>query len=177
MRLRSAFSLLELMIVVVIIGIVYAMALSSFNPPVKKELDTFSLTTLPQYLRKNHPLVDAKLVCFKPCGKCKIMVDGEWKEEDEVDLFSKGSVKSYTLDIEGFATEKEFAPHDMNDAYRQACFILHKNANDSLSPIVLESKGEYIYYKAGYEEVEKYESLAQIQDQYQKVANMIRNEH
>lgn len=176
MRLRSAFSLLELMIVVVIIGIVYAMALSSFKPPEKKEMDAFSLTTLPQYLRQNYPLVDARLVCFKPCGKCKIMVDGEWKE-DEVDLFPKGGVKSYTLDIEGFATEKEFFPHDMNDAYRQACFILHKNSNDSLSPIVLESKGEYIYYKAGYEEVEKYESLAQIQNQYQKVANMIRNEH
>lgn len=176
MILRRAFSLIELMLVVVIIGIVYAMALSTFKPPEKKELETFSLTMLPQYLRQNFSLMDAKLVCFSPCGKCKMLVDGEWME-DEVDLFPSSDVKSYELDLEGFAIEKEFAPHDIKDAYRKACFILHKRPNDSISPLVLETEGKFLYYKAGYEEVERYDSLAAIQDQYQKVTNIIRDEH
>jgi len=174
--LRRAFSLIELMLVVVIIGIVYAMALSSFKPPDKKELESFSLKDLPKYLRENFPLSDAKLVCFKPCGKCSLLVDGEWKE-DEVELFSNSDVKSYTLDLEGFAIEKEYVPYDITDAYRQSCFVLHKATNDAISPIILESDGSFIYYKAGYEEVKSYTSLAVIQDEYQKIANIIRDEH
>lgn len=174
--LRSAFSLLELMLVVVIIGIVYAMALSSFKPSEKAELDSFSLTTLPQYLRKNFPLQEAKLVCFKPCGKCTLMVDGEWTG-DEVDLFTSSDVTSYTLDKEGFASEEEFIPQDSKDAYRQACFILNKHVNDSISPIVLKFEDDFLCYKSGYEEVQSYASLAAIQGEYQKIVNIIRDEH
>ncbi len=174
-RMRSAFSLLELMLVVVIIGIVYAMALSSFKPSEKKELDAVTMRTLPKYLRQNFPLADAKIVCFSPCGKCGVMADGEWME-DELELFPNSDVKSYTLDTQGFATEKEFAPQDMNDAYREACFVLHKEANDAISPFVLQSEGSFLYYRAGYEEVEEYDSLTAIQSEYQRVANIIRDE-
>jgi len=166
---------MEILIVVVIVGIVYAMLLSSAKPPDPKELEAFSLMTLPKYLRENFALQDAKLVCFEPCGKCNVLVDGEWQEEP-VELFSSSDVRSYSLDTEGFAKQSEFAPHDIQDAYKQACFILHKRTNGSIDPIVLESGGEFIYYKAGYEDVESFSSLSSIQTQYQKTSNTIRNE-
>ena len=174
MKSRPAFSLIELMLVVVIIGIVYAMALSSFKAPEKEDIDSSSLRTLPQYLRKNFSLMDAKIVCFKPCGKCQLMVDGELNQ-DSIDLFSSSDVTSYALDVKGFAQEKEFVPHDITDGYTEACFILHKRANDSISPIVLESEGKFIYYRAGYEEVQEYDSLASIQAEYEKIVNIIRD--
>ena len=166
---------MELMLVVVIIGIVYAMALSSFKPPDNKDLESVSLMSLPKYLRENFALQDAKLVCFEPCGKCEVLVDGQW-QEDKIELFTSSDVRSYTIDIEGFAAESEFAPHDIDDAYKQACFILHKRSNDSIEPIVLENEGSFIYYKAAYEEVEKYPTLSAIQTQYQQQSSTIRNE-
>ncbi len=173
---KRAFSLIELMLVIVIVGIVYSLAISSFKPPDEEGVEALTLETLPGYLRRNFALSDAKLVCFEPCGKCGVMVDGEWMEE-ELDLFSSSKVKSYSLDLEGFAIEKEFAPHDMQDAYKKACFILHKRSNDSIESIVLENEGKFIYYKAGYAEAESYDSLALIQSEYQKTADIIRDEH
>ncbi len=171
---RAGFSLMELMIVVVIIGIVYAMALSTFKAPGPNRQDSFSLMTLPAYLRENFALMDTKIVCFEPCGTCQILVDGEWLE-DEIELFDSSDIHAYTLDVEGFATEAEFVPHDIKDAYREACFILHKRANDAISPIVLGVDKQFIYYKAGYEEVKAYDSLAQIQNEYTQTAELIRN--
>ncbi|MDF1881904.1 prepilin-type N-terminal cleavage/methylation domain-containing protein [Sulfurimonas sp. MAG313] len=172
--MKKAFTLMELMLVVVIIGVVYAMALSSMKPPDIKELEAFSLMTLPKYLRNNYALSDAKIVCFSPCGKCGVLVDGQWLE-DTIELFSSTDVRSYTLDTEGFANEAQFAPHDIEDAYRQACFILHKNTNGAIDPIVLENEEKFIYYKAAYEEPETFESLGLIQSLYQNELNTIRN--
>lgn len=170
--MKSAFSLIELMLVVVIIGIVYALALSSFKPPEKQGIDVFTLYTLPDYLRENFVLSDAKIVCFEPCGKCNLMVDGAWQEE-EIELFDSSDVNSYTLDLEGFAQEKEFVPQDREDGYRKSCFVLHKRPNGSIEPIVLEKEKRFIYYKAGYEDAKEYESLATLQIEYQKIANEI----
>jgi len=173
--LRSAFSLIELMLVVVIIGIVYAMALSSFKVPDSKDLDAVTLLSLPQYLRNNFALQDAKIVCFEPCGTCQVLVNDEWQEE-ELELFDSSDVRSYTLDIEGFAIESEFAPHDKKDAYKQACFILHKGVNDAIDPLILKTKDRYIYYKSAYETVNEYKTLTAIQDEYKDVIETIRSE-
>ncbi len=172
---RRAFTLMELMIIIVIIGIVYAMALSSFKIPDPKKLESFSMLDLPEYLRKNYPLTDTKLVCFEPCGSCKVLVDGEWME-DEIELFDSSDVRAYTLDVKGYASQKVFAPHDMNDAYKEACFILHKRVNDAIEPIVLEANKQFIYYQAGYEKAKVYTSLSQIENEYTQTLERIRNE-
>jgi len=172
---KHAFSLMELMLVVVIIGVIYAMALSSLKPPTTKDIEAFSLLTLPKYLRENFALQDAKLVCFEPCGKCGVLVDGQWQEET-IELFTSSDVHSYSLDVEGFAKASEFAPHDIEDGYKQACFILHKMSNDAIEPIILEENGRFIYYKAAYEEVKSYDTLTAIQGVYQKETNTIRTQ-
>ena len=70
---RRAFSLMELMLVVVIIGVVYAMSLSSLKPPEKKELEAFSLLTLPKYLRENFAFYTTCLCCFDAFVKEQVL--------------------------------------------------------------------------------------------------------
>jgi hypothetical protein len=132
------------------------------------------LATLPKYLRENFKLSDAKIICFEPCGKCEVLVDGQFLDE-ELSLFDKSNVKSYELSFEGYGTEKEYLPYDKQDPYKQACFVLHKYANGAIEEVVLESDDEFIYYKAGYERTKSYPSLAKLQDAYKKELNAIRD--
>jgi len=172
--IRKAFSLLELILVVVIVGIVYALALSTMKVPSTKDAEAFTLATLPKYLRENFKLSDAKIICFEPCGKCSVAVDGEFLEE-ELSLFDKSNVKSYELSFEGYGTEKEYIPYDKQDPYKQACFVLHKWPNGAIEEVVLESDDSFIYYKAGYEKTDTYSSLAKLQDAYKKELDAIRD--
>ncbi len=172
--MKKAFSLLELMLVVIIVGIVYTLALSTMKIPNENDIEAFSLETLPEYLRNNFKLLDAKIICNEPCGKCKVLVDGEFLDE-ELDLFDKSGIKSYELSYEGYGTEKEYLPYDENDPYKQACFVLHKWPNGAIEEVVLESDNNFIYYKAGYKKVKTYTSLANLQDNYKKELNAIRS--
>jgi len=172
--IRKAFSLLELMLVIVIVGVIYTLALSTMKVPSPKDAETFTLATLPKYLRENFKLSDAKIICFEPCGKCSVLVDGEFLQE-ELSLFDKSNVKSYELSFEGYATEKEYIPYDKQDSYKQACFVLHKWPNGAIEEVVLESDDNFIYYKAGYEKTKSYKSLATLQDAYKKELDAIRD--
>lgn len=165
---------MELIIVVVIIGVMYALGLSQMKAPKTEDIESFTLFTLPQYLRDNYRLSDAKIVCLEPCGKCSVLVDGAFLEK-ELELFESANVKSYELSLDGYATEKEYLPYDKQDTYKQACFVLHKGVNDSIEPVVLEVEGRFIYYKAGYEKAKSYKSLAILQDSYKKELDLIRN--
>ena len=173
---KPAFSLLELMLVVVIVGIVYTLALSTMKASKKTDADAFTLKTLPKYLRENFKLSDVKILCFEPCGKCQVIVDDEPLEE-EIMLFENADVKSYELSFEGYATQKEYLPYDKDDPYKQACFVLHKRVNDSIESVVLELDKEFIYYKAGYNKAEVYESLVSLQDAYKKELDEIRDNY
>ncbi len=172
--MKKAFSLLELILVVVIVGIVYTLALSTMKVPNKDDIEAFTLETLPQYLRDNFKLLDAKIICNEPCGNCRVLVDGAFLDE-ELSLFQEADVKSYELSYEGYGTEKEYLPYDANDPYKQACFVLHKWPNGAIEEVVLESEKGFIYYKAGYEKVKTYKSLANLQDAYKKELNAIRS--
>jgi len=172
--IRKAFSLLELMLVVVIVGVVYALALSTMKVPSKTDAEAFTLATLPKYLRENFKLSDAKIICFEPCGKCSVVVDGEFLDE-ELSLFDKSNVRSYELSYEGYGTEKEYLPYDVQDPYKQACFVLHKWSNGAIEEVVLESDDSFIYYKAGYDKPISYKSLAKLQDAYKQELDVIRD--
>jgi prepilin-type N-terminal cleavage/methylation domain-containing protein len=172
---RKAFTLMELMLVVVIVGIIYAMALSTFKIPDVKDLDALSLQTLPKYMRETFPLMDAKMVCFEPCGECGFLVNGEWNE-DKLELFNTTDVTAYRIDREGYTHEQEYAPHDVNDAYKKACFILHKRSNDSIEATILQVQKDFYYYRAAYEEVKHFDTLNSVEQFYQQRMARIEDE-
>ena len=163
------------MIVVVIAGIAAAMALSSFKLPDGKTVEGLTLMTLPQYMRENFPLMDVKLVCFEPCGQCSFLVNGEWDGEP-LDLFETNSVDAFSIDREGFTHEAEFAPHDIKDAYKEACFILHKRQNDAIDELALKVDEDVYFYKAAYEGVQGFDSLSALEQAYQKELRTIEDE-
>jgi len=93
--MRKAFSLIELLIVVVIIGIVYSLSLDSIKSLTEKK--QFSLKDLKNYMKSIPYTEKVKIVCLKGNEKCTIYVDSEKYEERK--LFSDENIETYRYDF------------------------------------------------------------------------------
>jgi prepilin-type N-terminal cleavage/methylation domain-containing protein len=130
------FTLIELLIVILIIGIVYALFVSGFDTRAKvtplrfEELKTTLLT-----LSKNRPV---RVECRgEACETCRIIQEGQ--EEREIVLFhEKPHVFAY--DRHGYLKEKRYAD--------ERCFDFTIRANLSSDTILVEREGKYYLFYA-----------------------------
>ena len=128
---KRAFTLIELIIVLIIIGLVYSLYSPNFNN--KKKVTKFE--NLKEFLLQNYhaPL---KLECFgEQCKKC--FVNG--KELKKYQLFNQRP-KTYFFDEFGYLEEKNF-----NDDKK--CFEFEIYDNKSSSNILVEKDLKfYLFY-------------------------------
>jgi prepilin-type N-terminal cleavage/methylation domain-containing protein len=95
---KKAFSLMELMIVIVIIGAVYTLAITNLKPSVVEEKAKLSLLTLKEYLMpftKEHQ--DVLFVCAQNCSDCSIYVAGE--KVQDIEGFLQETPEVYRYDF------------------------------------------------------------------------------
>ena len=90
--MKKAFSLIELLIVIVIIGVVYTLAIGNFQK-VGNETQKVTLKSLKEYLQKFPHAEKVKLLCLDDCSKCTVIADGE--VQTKLDDFLDASVKVY----------------------------------------------------------------------------------
>ncbi len=94
--MKKAFSLIELLIVIVIIGVVYTLSVGSFKK-VKDESKKLSLQNLKIYLQNIPHDRSVELLCLDDCFSCDVLVDG--KKLNEIDDFLDKSVRVYRYDF------------------------------------------------------------------------------
>lgn len=96
---RAAFSLIELIIVVVIMGIVYTLSITSFDALKAKESGV-DLQNLKAYMQGIEHEESVELICTDECSICSIYVDNEVYTSDSVfkDILND-SVKVYRYDF------------------------------------------------------------------------------
>ena len=73
---KKAFTLIELLLVVVIIGVVYGLVINSMKRINNKE-ENLNFETLPSYLESMFQQNHVALVCIDNCHKCALYVDHE----------------------------------------------------------------------------------------------------
>ena len=97
---RYAFSLIELLIVIVIIGVVYTLAVTSFARA-GEESTHISLINLREYLQSFQHEKNVKFLCLDDCSSCDIIVDSEIDEtvKGSFDNFIDSSIKVYKYDV------------------------------------------------------------------------------
>ncbi|MEA2100528.1 MAG: prepilin-type N-terminal cleavage/methylation domain-containing protein [Campylobacterota bacterium] len=97
---RYAFSLIELLIVIVIIGVVYTLAIESFAKASDRSKQV-TLLNLKEYLQSIPHEKSVKFLCLDDCSSCDIFVDGEIEEglKGSFDNFLDTSVKVYRYDF------------------------------------------------------------------------------
>ena len=84
--MKKAFSLIELMIVIVIMGVIYTLSVQSFSNK-SEESKKVTLLNLKEYMQGLEHEKSVKLLCLDDCKSCDLFVDGEKKRviEDFLD--------------------------------------------------------------------------------------------
>lgn len=168
---KRGFTLFELMIVIVIIGVVYGLLVRNFtiNQPDKEVL---TLKNLPAFMREKFKNEDKKveLLCMDDCSICKFIVDSS-ESNQSVELFEQySSPEVYTLVNENL---KKIEFGDIFEDYKtqKVCFKYTLYPNKSSDRFVLVYKDNIFMYDNFYEKTKEFQTLIDAQGFWNDLRN------
>lgn len=154
---RYAFTLIELMIVIVIIGIVYVLALTSIKSHSDKK-ESLTLRTLPKFMESIHSHDELFLTCIDNCKACYLFRDGEF--EDEIDPFIDEDIRIYKYDVNLGTNEIHYTPFfDEEGREFDVCFRYELSPEGVHSEMAVESESGVIAYPSYFGEVREYKKI------------------
>jgi prepilin-type N-terminal cleavage/methylation domain-containing protein len=94
--MKKAFSLIELMIVIVIMGLMYTLSIQSFSNTANK-LNKVTLLNLKEYMQGLDYQKSVRFLCLDDCKSCDILIDGV--KQNTIEDILDDSVLSYEYDF------------------------------------------------------------------------------
>ena len=156
---RRGFSLVELLIVVVVMGIVYKFTLNSLSDIEQSQHQTkLNLLNLKKKLLQYDFENQARVVCYNDCFTCKVILDN--KKEIDIEPFLSQEVVLYSYDNElAEFVEKENEPYfNKENVEKQSCFSFRVFKNGSSEQLYVQSEGK-VYWLGDYFKIKVYDSL------------------
>ena len=161
MQTKRAFSLIELLIVILIIGVVYTLAISNFQK-LEEGTTNINLQTLKKFLQKIQYEKNVKLLCIDECSSCELFIDGEKsnKYKGLFDDFLDKDVKVYKYDFSlGYIEYQNEIYFNSEDVEEEVCFS-YSIDKKGIGEQVLVEHDEYVYDFSSYlGGVKRYDSL------------------
>lgn len=140
---KRAFTLIELLIVVLIIGIVYTLAVSNIQS-LKDDKVKPSLLNLKNYLISLSYNDSVKLMCLDKCNDCSIYIDGKLNKKHSTgfDDFLDSSVETYRYDFNlGMINLKKKIYYNLKDIEKEICFSYKVDKKWVGDQVIVEYKG------------------------------------
>jgi len=155
---KQAFTLIELLIVVIIIGIVYTLAINSLNDIKRfQEGKKITLSNLKEQLFSYEFDKEIRIVCFDDCLTCKVIIDRE--KEISIDPFLDKDIVIYRYDNElAQMVREEIEPYFSSEKEERSCFSFRIYKNGSSEQIYVQ-KGKRVYWLGDYFKTKVYDSL------------------
>lgn len=162
--MKKAFTLIELVLVVIIMGVVYMFAISSLEKV--KQLshnDIPTLQNLKRFLLQKEFEKKARFVCFEECEQCSVILDK--KAEETITGFFQKQPKIYrydaTLGMEQIQSEPYF---DADGIQHQTCFSYTIYKDGTSDQIFVEEGGSIYDYGEYFDDVKLYDSIEEAQE-------------
>ncbi len=153
------------MIVVVLIGVTYALVLSNFNT--KKKVHILKVSNIKESLLpfwSKGKRIDFYL--YHNCQKSAIFINEDYQEELEADIklseFDK--IEVYKPDYRGEATKVEFTPVMIEKKLQKVCYKYTLFPNGSNSSYILKKKKAYYIFYPYFQDVNSSEDLSEAMD-------------
>jgi hypothetical protein len=141
---RTAMTILELLVVVLIIGIVYTFGLFALN---KTSVSTSNITlnTLKTSLGASSGGKTITLVCDTDCTTCTTILRDS-SNTTSVRLAQKDSLSVHTFDPNGELQKANPVIYSRNGVLKEGCFSYTLNADGTSSHLLLKSGPNYYLY-------------------------------
>ena len=158
---KRGFSLIELLIVIVIIGVIYTLVLSKLHTP-KTQMQKPSFLNLKEYLltfSQDNSAVE--LLCKKSCSRCAIYSNGE--KIKDIESFFDASVELYRYDffLGDVALQQE------------SCFDFSVDADGVSDQVIIRYKQKVYDYTPYFSGVQAYSSLEELKDAKEKLIGAV----
>jgi len=168
---RSAFSLLELLVVILIISIVYFLGFSGVD---KSENKPKALTPLNLKTTIMHSALfsgEATLVCINKCSNCYLRQDISSPFEEYENKIDLAGTKVYTLDSQETLLEMT----DKRYQDQKICLEMHFYKNGSSTQLILENNHGIYFLPAFFGEAKKVDTLIEAKDLWLKNNRLVAN--
>jgi len=158
--LKKAFSLIELLIVILIIGIVYTLSVGNFKK-IKDESTKLTLQNLKEYLQKFPHEKSVRLLCLDDCSSCDILVDGE-KLKEIKGLLDK-SVRVYRYDFNlGMQDKSREVYFNSENVEEDVCFSYSVDKKGVGDQVIVEFKDKVYDFSIYLSSTPVYDSLEEV---------------
>ena len=167
---KNAFTLIELLIVVVIMGLVYTLGINKIQTmtDVKEHL---SLSKLKKYLQSIPHKKEVLFLCGDDCHSCKIIVDDA--NVTRVESFLDDSVRVYQYDsLNGMQEREKRVFFNTEDVEEDVCFSYRLDSEGIGDQIYVEYKNA-VYDFTPYNDVVKYNSLEDVQEKIEQIKQKV----
>ena len=142
---KKAFTLFELIVVVILIGIIYGVFVDKLATKPHEKNDV-TLTTAKEFLEKFAFKKSARIVCTKECKACYVYVD-DTKVETSFELFKSEPIV-YTLDDTGRQKEVTFIPRfDKEGKIEETCFEYKIFKNGGADTYIVSHEDTFYVFK------------------------------
>ncbi len=157
------------MVVVMIIGVVYALVLGSFDPKKSVKIVTLQYITdaLTPYWTKG---TKVELVVYDRCRESALLINDEIKEDIETDIDTNmfKDIKVYKNDRHNGEREITFSPILVDNRLHKVCFRFTLFPNGSNSSFIVQSGKRFYAYFPYFEEAYVSTKLDDALEVYQK---------
>ena len=165
---RKAFTLFELMIVVVIVGIIYALVLSNFNT--RKKVRILKIANIKEALLPHWnkgKRIDFYL--YDHCQKSAIFINGIYQEKLEIamDNAQFKNIEVYKPDNRGESQKEEFTPIMIDNKLHKVCLKYTLFPNGSNSSFILKKDKQYTVLYPYFQETNSSGDLSEAMDMLQ----------
>lgn len=151
------FTLIELMLVVLIIGLIYGIAVNSIQRSAE-EPEAVTLETLTDFMQQHHKHNRLSLICTDRCSVCALYGDGE--KLKEVPPFLDASARFYTFDYYLGSRELRWTPlYDEKGDEEEVCFRYDLYPDGSRSELMVAYAGAVVDFPGYFGKTARYPSL------------------
>jgi prepilin-type N-terminal cleavage/methylation domain-containing protein len=170
--MKKGFSLIELMIVIMIIGVVYTLAITKLKT-VGEEKMTPTFTNLKEYLLLSaKDAKEVRLLCLDDCSSCSIYADGV--KTKELKSWFDSSVERYRYDLLQGAVSLENPPFfNKENIAENVCFTFSVERSGISDQVILVYKDKAYDYTDYFEDTKAYDYLQELVDAKEKLSQEV----